>query len=340
MRNRGRLLFGILCVAAVMGTGCQRWRERWRNRDPYSAYSNDPFFHRRDQYVPGYPAPYPYYGSPPAGIPVAPSPPGAAGAPGMPSHPGAPGAPEVLTPQPPPVDMRQPNSSMYRSPSAGMTPRNSTPSSPRSPSTAEPPLAKATPPTAKNPAPAPKQVTVPPDLAEPRKAEPPATIPPQNVPDRSWALPVGIPFYFEVKEGQVATGHRPDTEGLDWLKSRGFKTIIQLRRPGKDTTADREQIEKRGMQYVVLDVVPENFNRKLVDEFGALLADRTRQPLFVYDDDGIRVGALWYAHLRLSEKLPDDLARTRAELYGFKETGSTEAEELGVALKKLLGLNH
>lgn len=327
MRNRGRLLFVVLGVAAVLDTGCQRWRERWRNRDPYSAYPNDPFFQRRDQYPPGYPAPYPYYGSPPAGIPVVPTPPGSSS---------SPGAPEVLTPQPPPSDMRQPNSSMYRSPSSGTTPR-SAPTMPRTPSTAEPPLAKATPPTGKGPSSSPKQVAVPPDLVEPRKPEPSVKIPPQNVPDRSWTLPVGIPFYFAVKEGQVATGHRPDTEGLDWLKSQGFQTIIHIRKPGQDSTADREQIEKRGMKYVALDVAASSFNKKLVDEFAALLADRNQQPVFVYDEDGIRVGALWYAHLRLTERLPDDLARTRAELYGFKERGSTEAEGFAAALRKLLG---
>ncbi len=326
MRYRCWWVVGTLCVTVVVSSGCQRWRERWRNRDPYAAYSSDPFSNRRDQSLPGYPAPYPYYGPPPAGIPVAPMPPGASS---------GGGAPEVLTPQPMPSEVKPPSSSMYRPPAGGTTPRLAP--SPSHPSTTEPPLARATPPVAKNPpSSTPKAVTLPPDLAEPRKTEPSTTIPPQNVPDRSWTLPVGIPFYFEVKEGRLATGHRPDTEGLDWLKSRGFRTILHVRRPGSDSSADREQIEKRGMQYVSLDVAAAHLDRRLLDQFGEILADASRQPLFVYDDDGMRVGTLWYGHLRLVEKLPDDLARTRAELYGFKEKGSTEAEALAAALKKLL----
>lgn len=323
MPFRSRLLLGFLACGVVFPTGCQRWRERWRNRDPYSAYPNDPFFQRRDQYPPGYPAPYPYYGSPPGGAPISPLPQG------------TPTPPEVLTPQPPPTEVKPPSSSMYRGPAYPPAPQ----ATPRSPATTEPPLARKTP-EPKNPQsgqPA-KTRPLPPDLAEQRQTEP-ATIPPQSVPEKSWGLPVGIPFYFEVKENAAATGHRPDPEGLDWLKSHGFRTVFHLRQPGAARSADREQVEKHGLRYESLEMLPTDFGKSLFERFCQIVTDKQMQPVFVYDDDGTRAGPLWFAYLHIVEKLPLELARTRAELYGYNESGTAEQKSFAEALKRLLSEN-
>lgn len=323
MRIGSRLLLACVAGAVLLAIGCQRWRERWRNRDPYSAYPNDPFFQRRDQYPPGYPAPYPYYGPPPTGVPVAPVPQGATTPP-----------PEVLTPQPPPAEVKPPSSSMYRPPT-GATAPSAVPSPQRAPSTAEPPLAQAQP-VPKKTSPTREYPSLPPDLVEKKSNDPAATIPTPNVPEKPWGLPVGIPFYFEVKEGIAATGHRPDPEGLDWLKSRGFQTVLQLRKPGADPSSDRQQIEKRGLHYLDLEVSAATFGRTLLEDFTRILQDKSKQPVFVYDADGTLAGPMWYAYLRLVEKLPADLARSRAELYGFKETGTQERVALAEAVKILL----
>ena len=45
---------------------------------------------------------------------------------------------------------------------------------------------------------------------------------------------------------------------------------------------------------------------------------------------------MWYLHLRLNDKMPDELARGRAELYGLKETGSDEAIAFWTTIQNLL----
>src|SRR5262249_23536381 len=112
--------------------------------------------------------------------------------------------------------------------------------------------------------------SVPPDTANPPPArlfppessEPPAVSPPtkprvseDTKPNPELpALPVGIPGLAEVKP-RVATGLRPSAiDGLDWLQAKGYRTVVHLRRPGEDDTADRRQFEKRGLQFVSLEV--------------------------------------------------------------------------------------
>src|SRR5262245_23199389 len=70
-------------------------------------------------------------------------------------------------------------------------------------------------------------------------------------------IPVGIPQFADAR-ARVASGLRPMLDdGLDWLQSSGYKTVLQLRRPGEENAADRREVEKRGMKYVSLEVSPE-----------------------------------------------------------------------------------
>jgi protein tyrosine phosphatase (PTP) superfamily phosphohydrolase (DUF442 family) len=141
---------------------------------------------------------------------------------------------------------------------------------------------------------------------------------------RTPALPVGIP-QFSQAQPQLAAGLRPDLDGLDWLQTNGFRTLIHVRPAGTDDTADRRQVEKRGMTYTGIDWSPTGMTRPALDEFARLLADATRRPVFVYDRDGSLTGSLCYLHARLYDRVNDDEARTRAARLGLKDDAEHRA---------------
>jgi protein tyrosine phosphatase (PTP) superfamily phosphohydrolase (DUF442 family) len=150
------------------------------------------------------------------------------------------------------------------------------------------------------------------------------------------SLPAGIPQFALVKD-RVATGLRPLLdEGLDWLKANGYRTVLHLKKPGEDDSADRRQVEKRGLRYLSLEVLPATVSRQLVDEFNRVVADKAGQPLFVYDRDGSAAGALWYLHFRTAEQLPDDVARVRAGALGLRENGDDAHREMWLAIQRFL----
>jgi protein tyrosine phosphatase (PTP) superfamily phosphohydrolase (DUF442 family) len=149
-------------------------------------------------------------------------------------------------------------------------------------------------------------------------------------------LPVGIPQFATVKD-KVANGLRPMLDdGLDWLRTNGFRTVLHLRAPGEDDTADRQQVEKRGMRYVALDVSSTTLSRKTVDEFNRIASDAAGYPLFVYDRDGSLAGALWYLQFRLVERDPDETARVRAANLGLREDREGNHRAMWLAVQKLL----
>jgi protein tyrosine phosphatase (PTP) superfamily phosphohydrolase (DUF442 family) len=149
------------------------------------------------------------------------------------------------------------------------------------------------------------------------------------------SLPVGIP-HFAVVRDQVASGLKPLLDGLDWLQAKRYKTVLHIRAPGEDDAADRREIEKRGLKYLTLEVSPQTLSPAIVEQFNRIVTDTANHPLFVYDQDGMLAGGLWYLHFRSAERLPDEEARSRANRLGLKESPDGEHRAMWLAIQKYL----
>jgi protein tyrosine phosphatase (PTP) superfamily phosphohydrolase (DUF442 family) len=181
--------------------------------------------------------------------------------------------------------------------------------------------------------PAPPQITTKPQatLSPPQITQTPAAKP---TPPALWTA--DIPQFSPVKD-QVSSGLRPAIEGLDWLKTNRYRTVLHIRTPGEDDSADRKQIEKRGLKYISIEVSPQNLSRQIVDDFNAIVADSGLRPLFVYDRDGSLAGGLWYLYFRTSEQISDDSARIRASALGLRENSDGPHRTMWLAIQKYLG---
>jgi protein tyrosine phosphatase (PTP) superfamily phosphohydrolase (DUF442 family) len=149
-------------------------------------------------------------------------------------------------------------------------------------------------------------------------------------------LPVGIPQFAAVKS-QVASGLKPAIDGgLDWLQANGYRTVLHLRQPGEDDSADRKQVEKYGMRLLSLEVAPENLART-VELFNRTIEDKANYPIFVYDKDGKLAGALWYLYFSTVERLDEKAARARAEQLGLTQIQNDAT--MWLAIQKFLSEN-
>lgn len=288
MRARHIALIGAVAVILLANTGCRRWQQR---RDERFRASSDPYFQTRQD------APPPIIADPRFGKPN--------------------GGPEIILPEnanPPPgsIPNGPPSSSEYGRPMEyfpTIPPTNV-------PMTEEPPLASAKP----KPPPVTK---LPPDLLDPMTHDGTPKIPPTKTSDPSPSFPVGIEFFSQPKE-RVSVGQRPDTEGLNWLKENRYKSVLHLRKLGADDSSDREQVELRGLKYISIELSPMTLTRAKVREFSRAIENAENQPIFAYDKDRKLAGIMWYLHFRISESMPDSLARSKAQSCGLKEAGDDE----------------
>jgi len=168
-------------------------------------------------------------------------------------------------------------------------------------------------------------------ITPPESPEPPRSNPEKATP----RLPAGIANFAEVLPG-VAAGLRPMFDGIDWLKSNGFKVALQIRAPGENGDGDKNLFEQRGLRYLSLELSPKTLTPQMVDDFNKIVADPANRPLFVYDRDGGLAGALWYLHFRTAARMPDDEARKKAASFGLKEDADGLPRDLWVAIQKYL----
>jgi len=136
-----------------------------------------------------------------------------------------------------------------------------------------------------------------------------------------------------VKEG-LATGRKPTLDGFDALKRAGFHTVIYLHPSGTDWSAAKEVASKRGLAFIAIETTPEKL-ATAIDQFNATVADTSRHPIYVFDDDGVRAGAIWYLHFRTADSLNDDAARVRARPLGLADQGE-EAKAFALATQRYL----
>jgi len=155
---------------------------------------------------------------------------------------------------------------------------------------------------------------------------------PQKPREEAPALPVDVPQFAEVKKG-VASGQKPFAEGVNWLREKGYRTVLHLRAPGEDDAAARRQFEAKGFRYLSLEVSPLTLNRTTVDQFNRLVGDPANLPLFVYDRDSSLAGGLWYLHLRIVDGMTNQKATAEAARLGLNpdaDGGSHKAMWLAV----------
>jgi protein tyrosine phosphatase (PTP) superfamily phosphohydrolase (DUF442 family) len=162
--------------------------------------------------------------------------------------------------------------------------------------------------------------------ARAKTAEPP-------VAPRAAGGTAGLPGFVRVKEG-VASGRKPTLDGFDALKQSGYRTVVYLHPAGADVSAVRDVATKRGLALVAVETTPEKLAAAL-EAFNAALADRAARPAYVFDDDGVRAGALWYLHFRTAEAMNDDAARVRARPLGLTDQGD-EARAFWLATQRIL----
>ena len=145
--------------------------------------------------------------------------------------------------------------------------------------------------------------------------------------------PTGLSGYTRVKEG-LATGRKPTLDGFDALKQAGFRTVLYLHAAGADLSAAKEVAAKRSLAFVAIETTPEKLG-SAIEQFNATVADAARHPIYVFDDDGVRAGTMWYLHFRTADSMNDDAARVRARPLGLTEDGA-DAKAFALATQRYL----
>lgn len=122
---------------------------------------------------------------------------------------------------------------------------------------------------------------------------------------------------FSAVDSDLAGGAVPAPEGLDWLSSLGYRTLVDLRDPGDGRAEFIREAQRRGLRYVSCAAPVESSPKVALASFEAEINQAAARPIYFFDEEGIRAGELWYLHRKLTHKIADDLAREEAMTLGY-----------------------
>ena len=143
----------------------------------------------------------------------------------------------------------------------------------------------------------------------------------------------GLTGYTKVKDGLFA-GRKPTLDGFDALKNAGFRAVVYLYPTGQDVSAIKDMAATRGLTFHGIETTPETLATALT-EFNRVVADRLNRPAYVFGEDDVRAGAVWYLHLRMVDAFNDDAARLRARPLGLSDQGD-EGRAFALAIQRVL----
>ena len=127
---------------------------------------------------------------------------------------------------------------------------------------------------------------------------------------------------FAGLEPKLAGGSLPDSEGLDWLAEKGYRTILDLREEADISPTFISEVTRRGMRYLPLPISARTVDAGHVSRFHFEISLSDARPLYFCDTDGTRAGVMWYVRRITVDKVGELVARRDAEELGLTDTKS------------------
>jgi protein tyrosine phosphatase (PTP) superfamily phosphohydrolase (DUF442 family) len=122
---------------------------------------------------------------------------------------------------------------------------------------------------------------------------------------------------FLAVDVKLAGGSLPSTAGLDWLVEKGYRTLLDLRESSEVSPAFISLVTSKGLRYIALPIGAASIDREHVTQFQFEVAAAEARPLYFFDSDGTRAGALWYIRRIANDHVDRQVARREAEELGL-----------------------
>lgn len=124
---------------------------------------------------------------------------------------------------------------------------------------------------------------------------------------------------FHFVDRQVARGAQPTPLGITILAKLGCKSILDLRKAGKEVTHEKQLAELLGMKFYSVPLSSFRAASKVdMNKIQSILVDDSNWPIFVHCKEGRdRTGTVIAIYRIINYRWPSYMALAEAEHYGL-----------------------
>lgn len=120
------------------------------------------------------------------------------------------------------------------------------------------------------------------------------------------------------RDGDIYISGTPTPQGLDELRHRGIKTVIDLRQPKEGTAEEAAAAEALGLRYINIPMEGDKMTDAQASEVLKAMEHAGDQPVLMHCAGASRAGAAYGLYLGKSGKCPTEKAIDRAKSAGLK----------------------
>lgn len=137
------------------------------------------------------------------------------------------------------------------------------------------------------------------------------------------------------RDGDIYFAGQPDLQGIHELRSRGIRTVVNIRTE-PEMTAERigfdemTEVMRRGMEYIRIPVSSDTLSAHDADRLAAVLSRRS-DPVVIHCGSSNRVGGLWALYLYRHRNVPLDEAIELGRAAGLRSDSVEQAVRRAVA---------
>lgn len=125
----------------------------------------------------------------------------------------------------------------------------------------------------------------------------------------------------------VATSGLIKGTGIAELKSRGFKTVLDLRTASEGTALEQKNVVAAGMAYHNIAISQAAPSQDQIKAFEKLVEDKNNYPILVHCASANRVGAMW-THYRVSKGVAFKHAIQEGRTIGLKPNRESQVRKI------------
>jgi protein tyrosine phosphatase (PTP) superfamily phosphohydrolase (DUF442 family) len=130
------------------------------------------------------------------------------------------------------------------------------------------------------------------------------------------------------KVGGVLLAGQPSPDDLRLARSRGVRSVVNLRQASELDWDEGKCVAQLGMQYHHVPFKsPTSLTDQVFDKVRQLLNDTSHRPMILHCASANRVGAVWLVHRIIDEGLSYDAALAESKAVGLRSAQYQQAAE-------------